>query len=136
MKYETAGDPMTGLLWTRKTRDKIADELSKKKIKEHVIHGMWTPSGFFHIGNARPELLNPSFINKSLLNRKLKSKQNFIIDDFDDFDKIPKGIDVNKEEFEKHLGKPLRDVPSPDGNESWAHYFQKDVLLLVIILFF
>lgn len=29
MKYETAGDPMTGLLWTRKTRDKIADELSK-----------------------------------------------------------------------------------------------------------
>lgn len=29
MKYETAGDPMTGLLWTRKTREKIADELSK-----------------------------------------------------------------------------------------------------------
>lgn len=28
MKYETAGDPMTGLLWTRKTRDKIANELS------------------------------------------------------------------------------------------------------------
>lgn len=30
MKYETAGDPMTGLLWTRKTREKIADELSKE----------------------------------------------------------------------------------------------------------
>ena len=29
MKYETAGDPMTGLLWTRKTREKIVDELSK-----------------------------------------------------------------------------------------------------------
>ncbi|MCP4552034.1 MAG: ISAzo13 family transposase [Bacteroidetes bacterium] len=29
MKYETAGDPMTGLLWTRKTRDKITNELSK-----------------------------------------------------------------------------------------------------------
>lgn len=29
MKYETAGDPMTGLLWTKKTRQKIADELSK-----------------------------------------------------------------------------------------------------------
>lgn len=28
MKYETAGDPMTGLLWTRKTREKIASELS------------------------------------------------------------------------------------------------------------
>ena len=28
MKYETAGDPMTGLRWTRKTREKIADELT------------------------------------------------------------------------------------------------------------
>ena len=27
MKYETAGDPMTGLLWTRKTREKICNEL-------------------------------------------------------------------------------------------------------------
>jgi hypothetical protein len=27
MKYETAGDPMTGLKWTRKTTEKIAEEL-------------------------------------------------------------------------------------------------------------
>jgi len=32
MEYETAGDPMTGLRWTRKTREKIANELSKSKI--------------------------------------------------------------------------------------------------------
>lgn len=32
MKYETAGDPMTGLLWTKKTRQKIADELAKAEI--------------------------------------------------------------------------------------------------------
>ena len=29
MRYETAGDPMTGLLWTKKTRQKISDELCK-----------------------------------------------------------------------------------------------------------
>jgi hypothetical protein len=29
MKYETAGDPITGLRWTRKTTGKIADELEK-----------------------------------------------------------------------------------------------------------
>jgi len=29
MKYETAGDPMTGLLWTRRTRQRISDELVK-----------------------------------------------------------------------------------------------------------
>ena len=28
MKYETAGDPMTDLKWTRKTTEKIADELA------------------------------------------------------------------------------------------------------------
>lgn len=33
MKYETAGDPMTGLLWTLKTREKIANELSKGGFK-------------------------------------------------------------------------------------------------------
>jgi len=33
MKHETAGDPMTGLLWTRKTRAKIAVELKAIGIK-------------------------------------------------------------------------------------------------------
>lgn len=28
MVHETAGDPVTGLLWTRKTTEKIAGELS------------------------------------------------------------------------------------------------------------
>lgn len=29
MKYETAGDPMTGLLWTRKTRKNVSEQLAK-----------------------------------------------------------------------------------------------------------
>ena len=33
MLDETAGDPMTGLKWTRKTTKKIARELQKIKIK-------------------------------------------------------------------------------------------------------
>lgn len=33
MKYETAGDPMSDLKWTRKTTQKIADELSTIDIK-------------------------------------------------------------------------------------------------------
>lgn len=32
MKYETAGDPMTGLLWTRKSTEKIARELQREGI--------------------------------------------------------------------------------------------------------
>jgi len=33
MEYETAGDPMSGLLWTKKTREKISKELAKIDIK-------------------------------------------------------------------------------------------------------
>ena len=33
MKYETAGDPISGLRWTRKTTEKIADELSVLDIR-------------------------------------------------------------------------------------------------------
>ncbi len=33
MEYETAGDPMSGLKWTRKTTQKISDELAKVGIK-------------------------------------------------------------------------------------------------------
>jgi len=33
MEYETAGDPMTGLKWTRKTTEKIAQELNKLDIE-------------------------------------------------------------------------------------------------------
>lgn len=33
MKYESAGDPMSDLKWTRKTTQKIAEELLKIKIK-------------------------------------------------------------------------------------------------------
>jgi transposase len=32
MEYETAGDPMTGLLWTRRTRESISRELKKAGI--------------------------------------------------------------------------------------------------------
>jgi hypothetical protein len=33
MKYETAGDPMSNLKWTRKTTQKIADKLATSAIK-------------------------------------------------------------------------------------------------------
>ena len=34
MEYETAGDPMTGLKWTRKTTQKVTHELKALGIKE------------------------------------------------------------------------------------------------------
>ena len=108
--------------------DKVTDQLKERNVKKHVVHGMWTPSGFFHIGNSRAELLIPSFVHENLKINGLKSEHNFIIDDFDDFDKIPEGLKIRKEDFEQYLGRPLREVPSPaEGFDSWANFFSSQV---------
>ena len=61
--------------------EKAVDTLKEKNLKKHVIDGMWTPSGFFHIGNSRAELLIPSFVAKRLKEEGINAKHNFIIDD-------------------------------------------------------
>lgn len=37
MEYETAGDPMTGLKWTRKTTQKVTRELKALGIKKAAL---------------------------------------------------------------------------------------------------
>lgn len=54
MKYETAGDPMSDLKWTRKTTQKIAEELKSAGIEVSKTT----------VGNILKKLgysLNPSF---------------------------------------------------------------------------
>lgn len=108
--------------------DKIVSELGKRGGKEHVCHGMWTPSGYFHIGNARNELIAPMLIRDTLLGNGANAVFNFFVDDFDDLDKIPEGVSVPKG-FEEHMGRPLYEVPSPVSDfKSWSDYFSRDVL--------
>ncbi|MBI3190390.1 lysine--tRNA ligase [archaeon] len=108
--------------------DGIVNELKARNAKKHVIHGMWTPSGYFHIGNARSELMTPMLVFSTAKEAGLSADFNFFVDDFDDLDKIPGGIDVNKEEFSEYLGKPLYEVPSPvAGYKSWSDYFAHDI---------
>ena len=47
MKYETAGDPMTGLKWTRKATRKIADELKREGI---MVSDKWIGSMLKELG--------------------------------------------------------------------------------------
>jgi len=112
--------------------DKVVDALKEMNAKKHVVNGMWTPSGFFHIGNARAELMVPGFVHQNLKENGLNAESNLIIDDFDDFDKIPEGIEIKKEEFEQYLGKPLINVPSPvEGFKSWVDYFSDGVISVI-----
>ncbi len=112
--------------------DKVVDALKEMNVKKHVVNGMWTPSGFFHIGNARAEMMVPGFVHQGLRDNGLNAENNLIIDDFDDFDKIPEGIEIKKEEFEQYLGKPLINVPSPvEGFNSWVDYFSDGVISVI-----
>jgi len=104
--------------------DNVADELTKKKRKVYVCEGMWSPSGYFHIGNARSEVFTPYAVYLALKNRGENARQNFIIDDFDPIDKIPEGIPVKKTEEEEFLGRPYALAPSPlPGHKTWAECF-------------
>lgn len=111
--------------------DSVVEEMLKRNKKEYACEGGWTPSGYFHIGNARPELFTPFFVFLSLKKAGKKARFVFMIDDFDQFDKIPKGFDLPAD-FEQHLGKPLVFVPSPEkGFKNWAEFFMNQIKSVV-----
>lgn len=112
--------------------DRIAGELKRSGLKRHVVHGMWTPSGYFHIGNSKAELLIPVIVRDVLAGSGIRATANLIIDDFDDMDKVPAGLGVDEKDYEGYLGKPLREIPSPvKGFDSWAAYFAQDMLAAI-----
>ena len=108
--------------------DAAADVLLQRNKDSYVCEGMWTPSGYFHIGNARTEIFTPYAVHHALENRGYKSTQNFIIDDFDDIKKIPAGLNVKESEHEKFIGFPCALAPSPtEGYKFWADAFVSQV---------
>lgn len=114
---------------------KLAEQVLLKNKKEYVVEGMWSPSGYFHIGNARPEIFTPyavrTALNKLVKEKKLnvKVKQNFIVDDFDGIRKIPGGLGIDKADEQKYLGIPYYLAPTPKpGFKSWSDFFVSDLL--------
>lgn len=108
--------------------DEVIEEITKRNKKEYLCEGMWSPSGYFHIGNARPEIFTVYVIKRVLEEKGYKAKQNLIVDDFDGIRKIPVGLNIKKEEEKEYLGIPYKLAKSPiEGYENWADYFIKDV---------
>jgi len=106
----------------------VVKRMVATKRDEYVCEGMWTPSGYFHIGNARSELFTPYSIYLELIKEGYKAKQNFIIDDFDPVEKIPKGVPIKEEDEKKYVGFSTVFAPDPFGEEkSWGDYFKKQV---------
>ncbi len=104
----------------------IVNELVKRHPDgEILISSGVSPSGTYHLGTLR-EVLTAEVIHRELKRKGHKSRHIHVVDDLDVFRKVP--VDV-PDDFEEYLGKPLCDVPSPDGSGgSYADFFLADLL--------
>ncbi|MCK5149790.1 lysine--tRNA ligase [Candidatus Pacearchaeota archaeon] len=112
---------MEKFFWADEIADRIIREKGKKK--EYICASGITPSGKVHIGNFR-EVITTDLVVKALKEKGKKVKFIYSWDDFDRFRKVPAGID---KEYEKYIGMPISDIPSPfDKKKSYAEYFEKE----------
>ena len=101
--------------------DEIADRIIKEKKKIYVCASGITPSGTIHIGKFR-EVITTDWVVRSLKDKGKKVKFIYSWDDYDRFRKVPANV---SKKFEKYIGMPVSDIPSPFGKGSYAEYFEE-----------
>ena len=107
--------------WAVAYADKVLERFPNKD--KYVCASGISPSGTVHFGNFR-DVVTSYAVFKELEKRGKKTKMIFSWDDFDKFRKVPQGIDLN---FEKYIGLPLSEVPSPNGaDKSYAKYYEEE----------
>lgn len=105
--------------WAKEVAMRIIEERPNEEV--YTVASGVSPSGFVHIGNFR-EIATPYLVAKEL--RKLGKKVRYILsfDEFDRFRKVPGNIDPS---YEKYIGMPYVDIPSPfTENESYALFME------------
>ena len=110
--------------------DTIIEDIEKrfaKKIasgKQLIIRDEKTASGRVHIGSMRGVAIH-GIISAILKNKGIKQTFLYEINDFDVMDGLP--VYLDKEIYEKEMGKVLNTVPSPeDTAENYAEYFGQE----------
>jgi lysyl-tRNA synthetase, class I len=106
--------------------NKIVDDVTAHHPEgEILIESGGSPSGTHHLGHMR-ELVTCDAILLELRRRGRQARHIYFVDDLDGLRKIPGNVPA---EFEKYLGYPLCDVPSPDGSDqSYADYFLQSLI--------
>lgn len=106
--------------------NKIVDEvLELHPDGEIVVSSGVSPSGTYHLGTLR-EVLTAEIVAVEIRRRGRDARHLHICDDLDVFRKVPADVDTS---FEKYLGMPLCDVPSPDGTDkSYGDFFVQALL--------
>jgi len=101
--------------------DVVAEKLLESG-KKHIISSGITPSGPIHLGSMR-EILTADAIVKAVNDKGGSAELIYIADNADPLRKVYPFLDSDI--YEKYVGMPLAEIPAPDGNGSYDHYFLK-----------
>lgn len=91
---------------------------------EIIVSSGVSPSGKYHLGTLR-EILTAEVVAVEIKRRGRQARHLHIVDDLDVFRKVPAGLPEN---YAQYLGMPLCDVPSPEGEGSYADYYLNDLV--------
>lgn len=102
----------------------VAEELARRGGR-HVIETGTSISGIPHVGNAS-DVIRGDAVRKALSERGIDASLIWVADDSDPFRKTPRGM----EHLKCHLGKPVYDIPDPEGgcHKNFVEHFAKPFL--------
>ncbi len=106
--------------------NKVVDELMQRHPNgEIIVSSGVSPSGTYHLGTLR-EVLTAEAIAYEVKRRGRQARHIHVVDDLDVFRKVPADVPEN---FKQYLGRPLCDIPAPDGSDqSYADYYLQSLL--------
>jgi len=112
------------MFWVDEIVDKIIETYPDQK--EFIIRDEKTLSGRVHIGSLRGVVVH-GIIAQVLKERGKKARFLFEFNDYDPMDGMPKELEGKG--FDEHMGKPLCNIPSPDGKaKNFAEYYGEEFL--------
>ncbi len=116
------------MYWADRKVDEIEKGLkdSLASGKEVVIRDEKTASGRVHVGSMRGVAIH-AILERIMQERGHNAKFYYEINDTDPMDGLPSYLDAA--EWEQHMGKQLKSIPSPDGKAAnFAEYFGQEFI--------
>ena len=112
------------MFWADRIADEIESRFGKKPKHPLVIRDEKTVSGRVHVGSMRGVVIH-GVVSQILAKKGIKNTFLYEFNDLDPMDDLPS--DLPKEQFEKYLGAPLLNIPSPEPSaKNYAEYFAND----------
>jgi len=102
-----------------------ADSVARQIVAQHrgsviTLETGITPSGPYHVGHLR-EMIITDAVRRALIKQGAKTHFVYFVDDLDNLRKLYPFLPKS---FETHVGKPICQIPSPDGSsQTYADYF-------------